>query len=393
MRRQIRKSSIGQLVAAACGGAIVAGALLVLGFHRGDTVTTVVEDVPHDAAPQSGLTPREIYARDAAGVVFVAAKVVEDASSPFDVFGAREASTQTGSGFVVRANGTILTNAHVIDGAVKITVEFAGGRTVPATVIGKDPDDDLALLKVKPGSHRLDVLPLGDSDSVAVGDPTVAIGNPFDLQRTLTTGVVSGLQRDIKAPNGFTVGNVIQTDAPINPGSSGGPLIDSAGRVIGITSQIETAAGEDGNVGIGFAIPIDTARYVIPMLERYGRVIEGYLGVATESVTPALAALGLGARSGALVESVAPGSPAARAGLVGSSTVRSIEAGLAQVRVGGDIIVSIDGHRVRDQDQLESSIIHERPGTTVTLGIVRGTRRLRLAVTLGQRPETLPSSG
>jgi S1-C subfamily serine protease len=394
MRRQIRKSTIAQLLAALAGGAVVAGVLVAVGFHRTRDVTTVIEDLPSGAAAAAvGLTPHEIYERDARGVVFVSAKVVETTQSPFDLFPTEESGSQTGSGFVIRSNGTILTNAHVIDGAVKITVEFADGRTVPATVIGKDPDDDLALLKVDPAGERLDVLPLGNSATVEVGDPTVAIGNPFDLQRTLTTGVVSALQRSISAPNGFTVGNVIQTDAPINPGNSGGPLINAEGQVIGINSQIQTADGSDGNVGIGFAIPINTAKFVIPQLESSGRVTEGYLGLETASVTPSFASLHLGAQSGALIETIVAGSPAARAGLRASTRTVTLADGITQVQIGGDIIVSIDGRPIRNDDQLGEAIIRDKPGQTVTLGIVRGTRRMSVEVTLTARPESLPASG
>jgi S1-C subfamily serine protease len=396
MRREIRKASISQVAAAVVGGAIVAGALLAFGFHRYSTVTTVVDDVPSGpAASDVGLTPEEIYKRDAPGVVFVTAKVVEEETSPFNISPTRASGSQTGSGIVIAADGTILTNAHVIDGAVKITVEFANGATVPATVIGKDPDDDLALLKVSPPRAHLDVLPLGNSNTVEVGDPTVAIGNPFDLQRTLTTGVVSALQRAITAPDGFEIDNVIQTDAPINPGNSGGPLINAEGQVIGINSQIQTNGG-NGSIGIGFAIPINTAKFVIPQLVAHRRVLEGYLGVSTTSVTPAFASLDLDASHGAMIESVVAGSPAAEAGLRGSPDPNSpatLADGITQVAVGGDIIVSLDGRPIGSDAALENAIIHHAPGQTVTVGIVRGTRRLQVRVTLTNRPQSLPTSG
>jgi S1-C subfamily serine protease len=396
MRREIRKAAISQVLAALLGGAIAAGALLALGFHRYHTVTTIIDKVPGGPVASAGLSAHEIYGRDAPGVVFVSAKVVEEETSPFNLFPTRQSGSQTGSGIVIAGNGTILTNAHVIDGAVKITVEFANGDTVPATVIGKDPDDDLALLKVDPAGQRLDVLPLGDSNTVEVGDPTVAIGNPFDLRRTLTTGVVSALQRAITAPDGFEIDNVIQTDAPINPGNSGGPLINAEGQVIGINSQIQTANGSDGSIGIGFAIPIDTAKFVIPQLEAHGRVSEGYLGVETASVTPAFASLHLDASYGALIESVVPGSPAARAGLRGSPNLNApatLADGITQVAVGGDIIVSLNGRPIRNDDALDQAVIRDAPGQTVTVGIVRGARQLNLHVTLADRPESLPTSG
>jgi S1-C subfamily serine protease len=395
MRREIRKASISQVGAALLGGAVVAGALLAAGFHRYGTVTTVIDNVPAGPSGSAGLTPQQIYTLDAPGVVFVSARVVEDETSPFDPFQTKESGSQTGSGIVIAGNGTILTNAHVIDGAVRITVEFSNGRTAAATVIGKDPDDDLALLKVDPAGQRLDVLALGNSNTVEVGDPTIAIGNPFDLQRTLTTGVVSALQRAITAPDGFEIDNVIQTDAPINPGNSGGPLINAEGQVIGINSQIQTD-GSDGSIGIGFAIPINTAKFVIPQLEQDHRVIEGYLGVATQSVTPDFASLHLHSDYGVLVESVAAGSPAAQAGLRGSPDPNdpvTLADGITQVSVGGDIIVSLDGKTIRDNSALENAIIHDRPGETVTLGIVRGDRRLTVRAKLGERPESLPTSG
>jgi S1-C subfamily serine protease len=395
MRRELRKVAINQGLAALVGGAIVAGALIAFGYHRDNTLTRVVADLPADPAASVGLTPRQIYQRDADGVVFVTAKVVEEDTSPFNLFPTRESGTQTGSGIVIASNGTILTNAHVIAGAVKITVQLADGKMVPATVIGKDPDDDLALLRVNPAGERLDVLPLGNSNTVEVGDPTVAIGNPFDLQRTLTTGVVSALQRAITAPDGFEIDNVIQTDAPINPGNSGGPLINAEGQVIGINSQIQTD-GSDGSIGLGFAIPINTAKFVIPQLAAHGRVSEGYLGVATASISAADASLHLGSSYGALIETVVAGSPAARAGLRGSPAPGSpatLPDGITQVAVGGDIIVSLNGAPIDSNAALENAIIHDSPGQTVTVGIVRGKRHLTVRVVLASRPESLPRSG
>jgi S1-C subfamily serine protease len=388
----MRKPLLDRLLIALLGGAVAAGALVALGFRRGDSpAPTVIGETPASSVG-AGFSPRAIYARDGAGVVYVVAKVIEQTSSPFALAPTKQTGAQTGSGFFIAANGTILTNAHVIDGALRITVQLADGTVLPARVIGKDPDDDLALLQVNPSGHHIDVLALGNSANVAVGDPTVAIGNPFGFTRTLTTGVVSALARQIQAPNGFTVANVIQTDAPINPGNSGGPLINAAGQVIGINSQIETAGGS-GNVGIGFAIPINTAKFVIPQLEEHGRAIEGYLGVATASVTPALATAHLRASYGAIVESVTSGSPAARAGLRASRRTVTLADGVSQMKVGGDIIVAFDGRPVRSDAALEQQITHEPPGTRVTLGILRGSSHLSVPVTLGTRPESLSASG
>jgi S1-C subfamily serine protease len=280
----------------------------------------------------------------------------------------------------------------VIDGAVKITVAFANNQTVTAKVIGKDPDDDLALLKVNPDGLELVPLPLGDSGTVQVGDPTYAIGNPFGLPRSLTTGVVSALQRSIQAPNNFEIDNVIQTDAPLNPGNSGGPLINAQGQVIGINSQIQTGTSGNGSIGIGFAIPINTALAVIPQIEKTGKVIEGYLGITTIDVDPALSTLHLHSSYGALIQTVQSGSPAARVGLRAGDLLATLPDGLTQVEQGGDIIVAIDGHRISGATALENSILADHPGQRVELSIVRGSRHMTIAVTLGTRPDQLPSS-
>ena len=382
--------------AAVVGGAIVAAVMLIAGI--GNTTTeTIVEQGSSGAnasATSSGeLTPRTIYQRDAPGVVFITATVIQHTQSVFDLFPSTTRGTSTGSGFVINRDGVILTNAHVISGAVRISVAFADNQTVTAKVIGKDPDDDLALLKVNPDGLTLVPLVLGDSSTVQVGDPTVAIGNPFGLARTLTTGVVSALQRSIQAPNNFAIDNVIQTDAPINPGNSGGPLINAQGQVIGINSQIQTGSTGNGSVGIGFAIPINTAKAVIPQIEKTGKVTEGFLGITTITVDPALASLHLDASYGALIQTVQSGSPAARAGLRAGNLQATLDDGVTQVQQGGDIIVAADGTKIASASALEDAIIAHQPGQRVTLEIVRGTKHLTVEVKLGTRPDVLPASG
>src|SRR5271165_4777554 len=249
-------------VSALIGGAVVAAVIAAFGGLGGETqkVVTTIQAAP--LAPSNAtaslqtaaLTPHDIYVRDAPGVAFVTSTIVQRSESPFNLFGGEEAAQKgvaTGSGIVIDSNGTILTNYHVVENAVKVTVSFEKGQTVNAQVVGTDPSHDLAVLKIPTDGLTLHPLTLGDSSTVQVGDPVLAIGNPFDLQRTLTTGVISALQREITAPNGFTIDNVLQTDAPINPGNSGGPLLNVAGEVIGINSQIETG-GSGGSVGIGF---------------------------------------------------------------------------------------------------------------------------------------------
>jgi S1-C subfamily serine protease len=392
----MRKLISSPFVAALIGGAIVAAVMLLAGVGN-TTRKTIVEETSSNPAGASAqargqLSAREIYQRDAPGVVYVTATVIEQSQSPFQLFPTTSKGVNTGSGFVINTNGTILTNAHVISGAVKITVAFANNQTVTAMVIGKDPDDDLALLKVNPDGLALVPLPLGDSSTVQVGDPTYAIGNPFGLPRSLTTGVVSALQRSIQAPNNFEIDNVIQTDAPLNPGNSGGPLINAQGQVIGINSQIQTGTSGNGSVGIGFAIPINTALAVIPQIEKTGKVIQGYLGITTIDVDPALSTLHLGSSYGALIQTIQSGSPAAHAGLRAGDLLTTLPDGLTQVEQGGDIITAIDGHRITGATALENAILADRPGKHVELSIVRGRRHMSIGVTLGTRPDELPSS-
>jgi len=277
MRRLLRS----HFASAVLGGLVVAGALLAFGAARRGTTQPATEVGPVGAqlasSSASPLTAHEIYVNDAPGVVFVRAQVFQQVQDPFDLFGEQESRTSTGSGFLIDLQGHILTNYHVIEGAdpdTGVTIQFMDGVSRPATVAGEDPSNDLAMLKVDmSGVPPLSPLPLGDSTTVQVGDPTLAIGNPFGLDRTLTSGIVSALQRQIQAPDGFAIDNVIQTDAPINPGNSGGPLIDATGKVIGINSQLEMGANAgNGSVGIAFAVPINTAKASLRQLEGGGAV-------------------------------------------------------------------------------------------------------------------------
>ena len=376
-------SQLTHFLAALVGGALVAAVLLLTGAGGGDETTTVFSGAGADIAnPQQGaLTPREIYKRDAPGVVFITANVTQ-AASPF---APEQEGQSTGSGFVIGKGGSIVTNAHVVEGASRVAVRFGDKRTAQARVAGRDPSTDLALLLVDPDGLDLEPLELGSSKGVQVGDPTVAIGNPFGLDRTLTTGVVSALQRSIPSLQpGFEINNVIQTDAAINPGNSGGPLIDARGRVIGVNSQIETGGSGGGNVGIGFAVPVDTAKEVIPQLRRGGAVQRAYLGVGTRTIDEGLEELNLASADGALVQTVEPDSPAERAGLRGGTSEQEI--GGATVRLGGDIIKSVDGQKVRDSDDVSQLIGARRPGDRVRLDILRDGTRRTVSVRLGRRP-------
>jgi S1-C subfamily serine protease len=348
--------------------------------------------LPQPAAQESSgsdLTVNEIYRSDAPGVVYIQAQSAPKPASPFNPFGGSGGGTATGSGFVIDHDGHILTNAHVVDGAQKIEVTLGNtdsSQPVSAQVVGKDPSTDVALLKVDSPSDELHPVPLGDSSEVKVGDPVVAIGNPFALDRTATAGIVSALQREIKAPNGFTINNVIQTDAAINPGNSGGPLLDAHGRVIGINSQIESPNG-GGNVGIGFAVPINTVRQVAQQLLANGEVKHAFLGISGADVTAQLAdVLNLSAKQGALVQTVVPGGPAAKAGVKGGNATVSIDG--QRVRAGGDVITEIDGQAVSGMEEVAGAISDKQPGDQVQLTLVHGSQTRTVTVTLGDQPAT-----
>jgi S1-C subfamily serine protease len=390
----MRKAGI-PLLSGLLGGVVVAAVLLATGVGGGSTKsTTVVQQAPlaASAAADTGrFTAREIYKRDAPGVAFIRAQVVQQTQSPFDLFPQQQRGEATGSGFVIDKAGDILTNAHVIDGAVKVTVQLSNDKTVDAKVVGKDSSTDLALLKVDPDGLDLHPLTLGSAKDVQVGDPVLAIGNPFGLDRTLTTGVVSALQRQIKAPNGFAIDNVIQTDAAINPGNSGGPLLDAAGRVIGINSQIETGGGGNGNIGIGFAVPVDTAEQVLPQLKKGASIQRAYMGITTRTVDGSLKGLNLPVSSGALVQSVEKGSPADKAGLRAGSISAQLDDG-EPVELGGDIISGLDDKPVKTADDLASLVAAHKPGDQVEVHILRDGKAHTLTVTLGSRPNTVPGS-
>src|SRR4051794_27714493 len=387
-----RESAASNLVSGAIGGLVVlaiGGTLVGTGLiNTGDTRREGIRQVPSAtrAPPLRGADGKArrvagIYRRAAPGVVFVQARVVASTDSPFG-FPLEQEGLATGSGFVLDKNGYILTNAHVVEGAKNINIRFdEGGDLIPAKVVGRDLSTDIAVLKVSPGDTKLHPLPLGNSNSVRVGDPAIAIGNPFGYTRTVTTGIISALQRQIKAPNGFTIGHVIQTDAPINPGNSGGPLLNSTGQVIGVNSQIATA-GSRGSVGIGFAVPINTAKKVIPQLEQHGRIVHAYLGVTTYPLNKDLAsAVNLTVDRGALIQEVTPGGPASRAGLH-AGRIHTDEG----IILGGDIIVEVDGEQIAKPDDVAAAISDNKPGETVEVKFYRDNKLQTKRIKLGTRP-------
>jgi S1-C subfamily serine protease len=381
---------VGGLVVALLGWIAIAAGWVHSSSDNGGIAAFAPTPLPQPAADQSsgkGLTVNQIYHADSPGVVFIQAQEAPQPASPLNPFGGGGGGTATGSGFVLDRQGHILTNAHVVLGARKINVALGptdSTSPIPAQVVGKDPSTDVALLKVDAPANQLHPVPLGNSADVQVGDPVVAIGNPFGLDRTVTTGIVSARQRQIKAPNGFTIDNVIQTDAAINPGNSGGPLIDAAGRVIGINSQIESPGG-GGNVGVGFAVPIDTARQVGQQILQTGTVQHAFLGITGTDLTPQVSSvLNLPVKQGALVTSVVSGGPADKAGVKAGNARVSI--GGQQVRAGGDIITAINGNPVTGMDDVISTVNTAKPGDQVQLSLVHGSQHRTVTVTLGDRP-------
>ncbi|MFL5898347.1 MAG: S1C family serine protease [Solirubrobacterales bacterium] len=382
---------LGGLLVAVVGLIAIATGLV---SSSGDTTTTVAAPLsaPIDAKEENAdaNVVNQIYKSDGQGVAFIESQLEPQESEFFNPFGEPEAEsggTATGSGFVIDSEGHILTNNHVIEGAEKVRVKLGDSeRNYDAEVVGTDPGTDIALLKVEAPAKELHPLTLGRSSQVEVGDPVVAIGNPFGLDRTVTSGIVSALQRQIQAPNGFSINHVIQTDAAINPGNSGGPLIDAAGQVIGINSQIATGGGGNGNVGIGFAIPIGTVRAEIKQLETSGEVEHAFIGISGGTITPELAkALSLPVEEGVIVQTVVKGGPADKAGIEGGNTAATING--EEVRLGGDIITEADGEKIATMEELVEAIQESKPGDTLELTLLRSGKEKTADVTLGTQPK------
>jgi S1-C subfamily serine protease len=389
-------------VSALLGGGVVVAVIAATGGLGASQKTVTEVQAATPIAPSNvsqrstGVTPHQIYAKDAPGVAYITSTIVRQTESPFGFGGGegQQQGTATGSGFVINSDGTILTNYHVVESAVKVMVSFEHGKAVEAKVVGKDPSNDLAVLRIPTEGLTLHPLTLGTSSKAQVGDPVLAIGNPFGLDRTLTTGVVSALQRQITAPNGFQIDNVLQTDAPINPGNSGGPLLNAAGEVIGINSQIETG-GSGGSVGIGFAVPIDTAKSELAQLEKGGTVRSAYLGVSTLTVDGSLSALNLPVKSGALVETVEGGTPAAKAGIRGGNL--EVQTSGGKVAVGGDIVVKVDGKAIASAEDLSRLIASKKPGESISIEVLRATgnggyEHKTVKVTLTARPNSIKNA-
>jgi S1-C subfamily serine protease len=395
LRRPLRVLEL--LVAAVLGGGLALVGAASLGKLGGGTkIEQVTQEIPTAPAslgstsqPASGLTPERIFSKDGPGVVQITATTVTQGSSdPLNLIPSTPQTSQAiGSGFVIDKAGRIVTNYHVIQNAQKVQVSFTGQDELSAKVVGEDRSTDIAVLKVDQHARALTPLPLGTSSSVSVGDPVYAIGNPFGLTRTLTAGVVSAVQRQIIAPNSVPIDNVIQTDAAINHGNSGGPLIDRFGRVIGVTSQIETGSSAQGNVGIGFAIPIDTVRNVAAQIISSGRARHAFLGVSSLPLTRRLAQLfRLPTRKGLLVQKVENGSAAAKVGIKAGATRVVVDG--ESYQVGGDILVAVDHEPVSTPAELYTVVNRHQPGDRIQVELFHQGKRRSVTVKLGERPGT-----
>ena len=389
MRRRMAGTAAVALVAALVGGGVVA-----LANRSGDdspaasttrTITVAATDGTTSTAAVSATSVdfSAIYARRRPGVVSITSTVPASSGAG----GPGGTSTAEGSGVVIDDEGHILTNDHVVEGATSVKVELASGTTVAAKVVGTDQSTDVALLDIDVPATELDPIPLGESATLKVGQPVLAIGDPFGYQASASAGIVSGLGRSIEAPNGFTITGAVQTDAAVNHGNSGGALLDADGELIGIPAQIADS-GVDANVGVAFAVPVDTARKIVEELTADGSVEHAWLGVTTATVDSGLADMkDVGADSGALITGVVTGGPAAKAGLAGGDRLATEDG--QQVCVGGPVVTAVDGSPVGDASDLQNAIDAAAPGTAVTLTVVDadGSERT-VRVTLGTRPAT-----
>jgi S1-C subfamily serine protease len=381
-------------------GALIAGAALVGGLGGaiialalgGTSDSTRPDQAGSTATAATSLTasrslaPESIYEQAAPSVVVISA--TEHVSVPGSFFSPPSSQKVQigGSGFVVDREGDIVTNDHVVQGASDVRVGFTGGATYPAKVVGTDPSTDLAVIRVQAPPAILHPLEFADSGDAQVGDTVYAIGNPFGLDRTMTAGIVSALGRDIQAPNGLGIPNAIQTDAPINHGNSGGPLLDAAGRVVGINDQIDTGGSSDqGNVGIGFAIASNTAQTIVPKLLADGRVAHAWLGLEVAPIDSELARIVRGLPShGVLVVRVFRGSPAAKAGLAPGTKQVTVDG--ESVPIGGDAILAVGDRTIDAPAQLANVVRSHKPGDELSLRVTRQGQTRTVTVPLGDAP-------
>jgi S1-C subfamily serine protease len=343
---------------------------------------------------KKGFDPASIYEQLSPGVVTITS-IFGGGKSAADVLGGGGSAGQ-GSGFVIDGDGSVATNAHVITNgtgdkitkATEVYVQFADGNQVPAKIVGYDPNADVGLVKVDPEGLNLVPLSFGHTGAVHAGDPVAAIGSPFGEENSLSVGVVSAKDRTIEALTDFSISDAIQTDAAINRGNSGGPLLDSRGRVIGINSQIRSSGG--GSVGVGFAVSVDTIRRSIDQIRANGKVRYAYIGITSQSLYPQLARkLGLPVDSGALVSDVVGEGPADKAGIKGGGKEIRFQASL--VKIGGDVITKVSGRPLTRRNDFSKQLTRYNPGDTITLEVYRGGQRRTAEVRLAERPNSVPS--
>jgi S1-C subfamily serine protease len=404
---------MGAIVALAAVAALAGGGVAAVGVHALDdttkTVTTTVEAAPSSSgsttgsasgsrdanaafARSGGKSVASIYKQDAPGVVTITSTITSSTSGDFNPFGPGQSQQETaqGSGFVIDKQGRILTNAHVVEGATSVLVAFEDGVSAKATVLGRDALYDLAVIKVDVPQNELHPLKLGSVSTVQVGDPVVAIGNPFGYAQTVTAGIVSAKGRLISSPEGNDkfIPGAIQTDAAINHGNSGGPLIDRHGAVIAINAQIADPqlTGTNANAGVGFAIPIDLAKRALGNLESGKPASHPYLGIRVDALNSSVSAANSKVPShGLLIAGVAKDSPAAAAGLKGGS--RSLQVGANEYCVGGDVITAINGHTVNTLDDLQERISGYAAGDKLQLSVTGGDGNKRtVTLTVGSMP-------
>src|SRR5437763_13380797 len=392
-RTLLPSRAVGLVVSALLGGGVALGGAAAVG-KLGEKTTIIREEAaPSSSEPaafQGGQREsiNAIYRASAPGVVHIeTTSRVQQPADPFfgNPFGTSETQRALGSGFVIDKAGHIVTNYHVVRGANTIQVSFSNNERFKARLVGVDPSTDIAVLKVDVKSRALKALPLGNSDSVRVGDQVIAIGNPFGLDRSVTAGIVSAVQRRIEAPNSLSISHVIQTDAALNHGNSGGPLLNAQGQVVGVNAQIETGGVSDGNVGIGFAIPINTVKDVVAELIKHGKDEHAVLGIAGKTLTSPIAHLfHLPVTSGVLVATVRPGTGAAQAGLKAATDQVTVQG--ESWPAGGDVIVKVDGEPIATVEHLVDVIAAKKPGDKIDVEVVRGTSHKTMTAKLGRQP-------
>jgi putative serine protease PepD len=384
MNRPRRIRTVLMTLVATLAVGVGAGAVANSTFSSPDTKTVVRQVTVKNSQPaatKSTLTIGQIYQDSYKGVV----EITVTSNSSGNPFGGGGQAQAQGSGFVYDSKGNIVTNEHVVDGAQSVSVRFWNGNTYKATVVGTDPSTDLAVIKVDAPQSILTPLTVGDSSKVLVGDGVVAIGSPFGLEETVTSGIVSALHRQMEAPNKFTINDSIQTDAAINHGNSGGPLLNAQGEVIGVNAQIAGDTG--GNVGVGFAIPSNTISLIASQLIGSGKVEHAYLGVSVQTI-PASVASQLKLVEGVEFAKVTNGTPAAKAGLRAATGSKTIDG--ESYPTGGDVLTEVDGQKVSTSEALQRAIDAKRPGDTVSIKYWRDGKSHTTDVKLATRPSAVP---